>query len=260
MSKGKAMQAYGNTFARIYNERWNAFSDTVAPRIYEYFESNLPKGTKRTLIDLCCGTGRLSRFFLEKGYTVTAIDLSESMLEYARQNNIDFTQKKKVTFSHDNAISFSVNTPHQFVISTYDALNHLPDESSLGHCFKRVYEALLPGGVFVFDINTRFGLRNGWSGISVTDQQDFTMIQRSVYSEQEKRAYTMISGYSLVSDNLYERFEETIFNHEYSMDRVRTLLKKAGFRDTGFHRLSSLSAELDDPETERRVFVTTVKP
>jgi 2-polyprenyl-3-methyl-5-hydroxy-6-metoxy-1,4-benzoquinol methylase len=37
-----------------------------------------------TLLDLACGTGRLTHFFAEKGYAITACDLSSDMLEKLR--------------------------------------------------------------------------------------------------------------------------------------------------------------------------------
>ena len=37
------MQAYGMSFARIYNQRWTYFAEQVAPRIRAYYES-IPAG------------------------------------------------------------------------------------------------------------------------------------------------------------------------------------------------------------------------
>ena len=60
------MQAYGKSFSKVYNARWNQFTDMVAPKLEAFFAQNYPVPT--TLLDLCCGTGRMVRYFAERGY------------------------------------------------------------------------------------------------------------------------------------------------------------------------------------------------
>jgi SAM-dependent methyltransferase len=44
---------------------------------------------KRTLLELGAGTGHDSRFFMEQGFTVTAVDLSAEMVRLCREKGID---------------------------------------------------------------------------------------------------------------------------------------------------------------------------
>jgi SAM-dependent methyltransferase len=46
--------------------------------------SAIPKGSR--VLDLPCGTGRLTRLLVERGYRVTGADVSEAMLARAREN------------------------------------------------------------------------------------------------------------------------------------------------------------------------------
>lgn len=48
---------------------------------YQMFEKYLQSGAK--ILDLGCGSGRDSKYFLNKGYDVTAIDGSEEICKYA---------------------------------------------------------------------------------------------------------------------------------------------------------------------------------
>ena len=59
--------------------------------------------------------------------------------------------------------------------STFDALNHLPDEIALLNCFKSVKSVLKPGGCFVFDLNTATGLRR-WNGMAVDDSNPEALV------------------------------------------------------------------------------------
>ena len=79
------MQAYGPGFARVYNSQWGGFARQLAPRLLEWHERTYAGSAGKNVLDLCCGTGQLALYFLEKGYKVTGIDLSEPMLRFARE-------------------------------------------------------------------------------------------------------------------------------------------------------------------------------
>ena len=59
---------YNSGFARVYNERWADFANTLAPRIRNFYEQTLTGKGCRDVLDICCGTGQLALHFLERGY------------------------------------------------------------------------------------------------------------------------------------------------------------------------------------------------
>ncbi len=52
---------------------------------------SIPSGAR--VLDLPCGTGRLTRILIERGYRVTAADVSEAMLHRARDNYRSYRQQ-----------------------------------------------------------------------------------------------------------------------------------------------------------------------
>ena len=103
------MQGYGATFARVYNLLWVDFARTVAPRILDFYARGDTSTTQQTLLDLCCGTGQLSLYFLERGYTVTGLDLSDAMLDQARANTSMFIQAGQAKFVQADAAHFTLD-------------------------------------------------------------------------------------------------------------------------------------------------------
>jgi 2-polyprenyl-3-methyl-5-hydroxy-6-metoxy-1,4-benzoquinol methylase len=73
-------------WARFYNEVGGRFAISVAPRIREFHERTGTGRSNRWLLDVCCSTGQLVRHFLDNGYGVTGIDLSQAVLHYALAN------------------------------------------------------------------------------------------------------------------------------------------------------------------------------
>ena len=252
------MQAYGPAFARVYNQRWVGFARHVSPLIRTFYEST-PIGQKeRSLLDLCCGTGQLALHFLEHGYCVTGVDLSEHMLRYARQNTAAYTESGQVTYIQADAADFTLDDRFGLAVSTFDALNHLPSKEALRSCFECVYRLLRPEGFFIFDLNTRAGLVH-WNGINVRDMPDHLIIDRGIYDEQSDRAWVKITGFVRTEDGLYERFKETAYNTAFELAWVRDTLFKVGWQSVYFCRIDNLGMPLPEPEAENRAFIVARK-
>lgn len=252
------MQAYNQSFARIYNRRWVGFAVNAAPKLRAYYESTPLGQQDHTLLDLCCGTGQLALHFLDNGYQVTGLDLSDAMLDYARSSAAAYIVTGQARFVTGDAANFAFHEQFGLVLSTFDALNHLPDFTALKNCFFSVYPVLAPGGTFIFDLNTPLGLSQ-WRNISVEDTPDLMLVTRAFYDENSRRAFMHISGFAAVEDGLYQRFEETAYEVAFDLLQVKEALLETGFSTVRFARMQDLSAPVDQPENESRIFIIAEK-
>ena len=252
------MQGYSSSFARVYNQRWAGFAKRIAPMIQAFYESTPVGQERRTLLDLCCGTGQLAVHFAEHGYNVVGIDLSEPMLSYARENAAPYVQSEAARFIQGDAAHFSLDERFGLAVSTYDAMNHLAGEDAMRSCFQCVYAVLEPGGLFLFDLNTRAGLQQ-WNGIGVDDLPDLMLVHRGFYDAEGKKAWVRISGFTQRKDGLYERFEQTAYNTAFDLRWVRRTLGEVGWQSVHMARIEDLGTSLPDPEGENRVFFVARK-
>lgn len=106
----------------------------------------LPELCKLNILDLGCGFGNFSRYAREKGArSVTGVDISCRMLEEARRLTSD------AAITYENHAIETYAAPPQFfdlVVSSL-ALHYVADYVGL---VARVFQALKPGGSFVFSV------------------------------------------------------------------------------------------------------------
>jgi SAM-dependent methyltransferase len=246
------MQAYSRAFAHAYHLRWGGFARQVTPRLLDFY-AQTPAGQQRLpVLDLCCGTGLVAQGFLERGYSVTGLDLSPHMLAYARQNSAAFAAQAQFVLA--DAANFALDGQFGLAVSTYDALNHLPDQAALQGCLRSVGAALVPGGWFIFDLNTRLGLRR-WNVTSVDDSDGTLVITRSSFDGSGDQALLNITGFLRQADGRYERFDESLYNTIFDIQTVLWLLLNQGWASAHAARLGNLHTPLSEPEQEARVFV-----
>jgi SAM-dependent methyltransferase len=252
------MQAYSQSFARMYNKYCTQFANLVAPQIEAFYAETVTGQTNRTVLDLCCGTGQLALYFLGQGYQVTGIDLSAAMLQYAEENASGYVERGQARFCQADASHFRLDQTFGLVVSTFDALNHLDGKDALRGCFHSVFPLLVPGGYFIFDLNTRDGLRR-WNQIRVDDNEEAMIVTRGIYDGQSDRAWTHVTGFVRLANGLYERFEETVYNAVFDLTWVRQVLLETGWQEVYCARIEDLAQPWEEPERDKRAFFVAHK-
>ncbi|NVM46589.1 MAG: methyltransferase domain-containing protein [Candidatus Lokiarchaeota archaeon] len=155
----------------------------------EEFASLLPKNAHT--LDVGCGAGiPTAKFLTERGIKVTGIDLSDKMLNLARDNvpNAKFVKMDMIK------LEFNENT-FDGIISVF-ALFHVPKENHYD-VFKKFFEILKPGGILMINSGVSesegtsrfFGVPMFWSNFSPKTTLDLV-----------KKA-----GFSIISEAVLER-------------------------------------------------------
>ncbi|NJR62585.1 MAG: class I SAM-dependent methyltransferase [Cyanobacteria bacterium CRU_2_1] len=141
---------------------------------------------KAQLLDLCCGTGHLVQRLRQKGYAVTGLDGSESMLYYARQNAPDALFVLADARSFDLA-SFDVSYSFDAVYCMSASLNHMMSLDELASVFGNVHGVLKENGLFLFDLNHPTQMQKWWRGrvvegeINPTDAWLLTPVYNAIH-------------------------------------------------------------------------------
>jgi SAM-dependent methyltransferase len=247
----KKIQRYRlyDQFAPFYDLYWgDYYLDDCRQGLAELVLPRIPAGGR--VLDLCCGTGQLARWLTACGFEVVGLDGSETMLERARRN------APKAELVCQDARSFRFDRPFEAVLSTFDSINHLASLDDVRAVFANVFEALEPGGLFVFDINTQSGFLDAADESYITSDGGPVCIVRSSYDPKQGVGVSRVTGFTQEGE-LWRRvdFEIPEFHHA-----VKDLKKE--LRQAGFVRQETLDAteDLGMPRAEGRVFLLAERP
>lgn len=101
------------------------------------------------VLELGCGTGRITIPIAEKGIDITGLDISELMLVYAKKKAEE--KKVNVKWMEADCRKFKIDLKFSLIIFPFSTIAHLHDTESIETCFLRVKEHLTDKGRFIID-------------------------------------------------------------------------------------------------------------
>ena len=107
----------------------------------------LAKRVGGPVLDLACGTGRLTRALAQTGLTVTGVDLSASMLARARALAGDLP----ITWHQGDCRELQLGQRFRLVLMTSHAFQHMLTSADQDRLLATVYAHLEVGGIFAFE-------------------------------------------------------------------------------------------------------------
>ena len=112
------------------------------------------KKLKGPILELSCGTGRVSIPLAKEGHEVVALDLSENMLEHIKAKIVCLPPetKENITVVNGNMKEFSFDKRFSLVIIPLRGIQCLVSESDQRQCLKCIYEHLSDGGKLIIDV------------------------------------------------------------------------------------------------------------
>ena len=178
------------------------------------------------LLDLACGTGKLTSELARRGYDMTGIDLSYDMLsiasDRAREAGLD------ILFLCQDMSEFELYGTVDAVYSCFDSLNYLTDYEDLKRCFSLVHNYLDPDGIFIFDMNTVYKFENTYADNSYVLEADGIFCSwQNFYDKKSSLCDFYLNFFTEKSNGDYERTSETQTERAYSEKEILDALKSA---------------------------------
>ena len=233
-------------FALVYHlGPYTAYSLRMAellPNVLDHFDCH-----PQSLLDLACGEGSFSIHEAQTGLRVTGVDASASMLQIARIQAAG--QAVKGQFLEMDMRNLDFDSSFDLVTCWFDSLNYLLELADLEKTFRGVEKAIKPRGLFIFDMNTIYGLAVLWQQPAYTIQQDtpeLVEIHRSSFDYDRSTATVNITAF-IQADQGWQRMDEIHQERGYPLAQINDLLAVCGCEVLGcYGNLHDLSEpELD---------------
>ncbi len=244
-------------FAQLYaTGTYPQFSQRIAhllPSLFNQFNF-----TPTTILDLACGEGTFAITMAKQGYSVTGLDNSTEMLDFAKKKAQQENLQIKWVQQDIRALAFL--DIFDLVTCWFDSLNYLTDFKDLVLTFAGVNKALKSKGLFVFDLNTIYWLvtlSERYACVVERETDDIFQVHRHSFDYEKKIATFNIIGFIKEEERLFRRIDEVHYERGYTVTEVRKALSEASLSELACW--SNLEEQKPLTNESRRMFFIAQK-
>lgn len=181
-------------------------------------------GDVHTLLDLACGSGSLTAALIARGLDVIGTDLSEDMLDLAREKCPDallLCQDMRKLDLYDVVDG---------AVCTLDSFNHLSSTADIAAVLDRLRLFIAPDGLLVFDVNTPYKHRCVLGDNAFVLEEDGVLCAWQNTFDARTCTVTMdLDFFEETDDGTYARTSDTVRERAYTLPTWKKLLQAAGF-------------------------------
>lgn len=194
-------------------------------------------GRPDLILDLACGTGRMTRQLAERGYDMIGVDGSADMLSEAYSSETEVGSKPILYLCQDMRELELFGTVGA-AVCCLDSLNYLLTEEDLEKVLSLVHNYLDPDGLFLFDVNTPYKFEHiyGDNAYVLEDEIDGKGIYcgwQNQYDAESGVCDFYLSLFEEQENGSYRRADEHQRERCYSRETLERLLRRSGFEVLG---------------------------
>ena len=185
------------------------------------------------VLELGCGTGSLTELLAARGFDMIGVDNSDEMLNIACEKREK--SGRDILYLNQDMRSFELYGTVRAVVSVCDSLNYLLEDEDLTACFRLVNNYLDPGGIFIFDFNTRYKYETViGDSVIAENREDCSFIWENYYdadsgiNEYDLTIFVKEPEASSSGEELFSRFQEVHFQSGYTLEEMWSFIERSG--------------------------------
>jgi len=168
--------------------------------LYDLYRSELDEYAPKTLLDVGCGRGGFMKRMISDGVQCKGVDLSSVMIAECKEQGLDA-----------ECIDIAdVDGKYDAIVSIFDVLNFL-DDNALIKFLNAVASKLNDDGVFIADINTRYGFSDVAEGtMSSENEKEFLSVDAAFENDKLATKFTL---FFKNENETYTKYQDTIIQY-----------------------------------------------
>jgi len=178
--------------------------------LYDLYRCELDEKNVKTLLDVGCGRGGFMQRMISDGIVCQGIDLSEVMVQECKSIGLDASTKD---------IS-ELDGKFDAIVSIFDVLNFMTKEHLVSF-LNAVADRLEDDGVFIADINTRYGFSDVAEGTMSNDTDSEFLSVDAHFAHDE--LHTKFTLFEKQEDGLYKKYQDTIVQYFHKIKTFQNI-------------------------------------
>lgn len=230
--RGERMEAYTG-FARVYDLfmediPYQEWKDAILGILTEH-------GIRDGLVlELGCGTGKMTEHLAEAGYDMIGVDMSEEMLEVAMERREQ--SGHDILYLCQDMREFELYGTVRAIVSVCDSINYILEEEELLGVFRLVKNYLDYGGLFLFDINTVYKYQEVLGELTIAEnREEGSFIWENYYDEKSGINEYDLTLFIQEESGYYRKYEERHYQRGYEVEAVKKMIEDAGLEVLGVY-------------------------
>lgn len=234
-------------FASVYDI---LMQDVDYPKRTEYLLKIFNRYDRKPtlLLDLACGTGGFAKEMLKNGIDVIGVDMSEEMLNIAREN------LPECLLLNQKAEELDLFGTVDGAVCLMDSLNHITDYASFCKAIERTALFLEKDRLFVFDVNTEYKHKNIIGNNSFVIESDGVFCTWQNATDDNLITDIMLDFFVEQDSGEYSRFCEDFSERAYTKSQIENALNKADLEIVAV--LDDMTFKEPEKTSERLYYVT----
>ena len=223
----ETFQDYAYYYNAFYKDKDYAKEARQIDEILKKYGKNI-----HSVINYGCGTGKHDIELSRIGYSCTGIDLSETMIEVAKQNSKN--EEKKIDFSVADIRKFEPEKKYDAVISLFHVMSYQNSNEDIRAAFQSARKALERDKVFLFDLWYGPGVLTDPPVVRVKEVEDdqYRLIRIARPVMHDERNIVDVNYEVLIIDkrtNITKTIKEVHSMRYFFRPELEILLQQAGF-------------------------------
>ena len=252
---------YGR-FARYYDMIYHELVDYEAD--VDFLEAVFRRHHLRphTILDLGCGTGNHDLPLARRGYAVTGMDRSATMLALARKKSTK-VRGPRPRFVHDDMRRFDLDRRFDAAICMFGAIGYLLTARDIGVCLRSVRSHLNSAGLFIFEFWQGSAAmpapHRSWIQLS-RRSMEIVRLDESRYDPKTGRLPIDFHFFIFRRRRLIDKFAERHLIWTHSVREMRDLLRRGGFDLVGAFAATNVAKGFRSATTESFRVMAVARP
>lgn len=163
-----------------------------------------------SMLELACGSAEITQVLSHHGFQMTALDLSQGMIDQAKRKD----KEQKIQFLCQDMRDLSNLPSFESVACLCDSFNYILEKEEIVSFFKEVHDHLQPEGIFFFDTHSLDRLDEFSEEFNETGHIEDVDYQWSITSEEEI-IYQDFAFYKENGEVIQEHHMQRVYDPEW---------------------------------------------